>query len=143
MPAVYGVVKQNAGNIWVYSEPSQGTTFKIYLPRIDSEIKPLVQPKQPASHIAAAGQTILVVDDNDAVRVAISAYLEMNSFRVLQASDGKDAIQVASLQQNRKNRHAHHRSCDAANGRIGIIPATVKRYPALKVLYMSGYTENP
>ncbi|MGH9857195.1 MAG: response regulator, partial [Acidobacteriota bacterium] len=142
LPAVYGSVKQNHGYIWVYAEPGHGTTFRIYLPRIDAvaEIKPAPTELNDA---VITGQTILVVDDNEAIRVAISAYLEMSGFKVLKASNGKEALQsVAS--EHEKNRKIDLLITDLVMPHMGGLELSqhlAMRNSKLKVLYMSGYTE--
>lgn len=138
LPAVYGSVKQNSGYIWVYAEPGQGTTFRIYLPRVDT----IVQSATPVAETVPTtkgGQTILVVDDNDSVRLAICAYLEMSGFRILQASSGQQAIQMAATGER-----IDLLITDLVMPKMGGVELSgnlAVNNPDLKVLYMSGYTE--
>jgi two-component system, cell cycle sensor histidine kinase and response regulator CckA len=139
LPAVYGIVKQTGGNVWVYGEPGQGTTFKIYLPRVNAEVESPVAAEE-AILPETSGQTILVVDDNDAVRMAIGAYLEMSGFHILQAANGKEAINVAS----RDNVNVDLLITDLVMPQMGGLELSQRlamQNPNLKVLYMSGYTE--
>ena len=72
---VYGIVKQSGGHIWVYSEPGQGATFKIYLPRIGQALEPANLPSRPASQ-AGGAETILMVEDEEVVRQVTRKMLE-------------------------------------------------------------------
>jgi CheY-like chemotaxis protein len=139
LPAVYGIVKQTGGYVWVYGEPGQGTTFKIYLPRVNAEVESPVTAEETILP-ETSGQTILVVDDNDAVRMAIGAYLEMSGFNILQAGNGKEAINVAS----RDNVSVDLLITDLVMPQMGGLELSQRlamQNPNLKVLYMSGYTE--
>jgi two-component system cell cycle sensor histidine kinase/response regulator CckA len=93
LATVYGIVKQNHGFVWVYSEPAMGTTFKIYLPCV------LDQPVSPeAPVIKAEGvrgtETVLIVEDEEALRRATAEFLTLRGYTVLQARDGLDALSV-------------------------------------------------
>jgi two-component system, cell cycle sensor histidine kinase and response regulator CckA len=94
LATVYGIVKQNKGFIWVYSEPDAGTVFKIYLPQVGGrnrtrELEDL-KPK-----IAAGTETILLVEDEQAVRRSTAEFLRFQGYEVLEAEDGVDALSVA------------------------------------------------
>lgn len=136
----YGIVRQAGGHIWVYSEPGKGTTFKVYLPRTLETVVGL--PKRPARRSAVGGhETILVVEDNDAVREVAVAALQAHGYRVLQAANGEEALQqVKDLEEP-----VHLLLTDVVMpGMSGAALAHQlrERYPHLKVLYTSGYTEN-
>lgn len=94
LATVYGIVKQNKGYIWVYSEPGAGTVFKIYLPCADKN-----RPAEhiiPKNEVAAPGtETLLLVEDEQAVRRATGEFLRMLGYHVLEAKDGLDALTVA------------------------------------------------
>ena len=88
LSTVYGIVKQSGGNIWVYSEPGQGTTFKIYLPRALTATAP-APVKPPAVPRRTTGtETILVVEDEEALREVAKRALEAAGYTVLTAADG-------------------------------------------------------
>ena len=93
LATVYGIVKQNKGYIWVYSEPASGTVFKIYLPCIGK--RPAEQKSSKESAISAGTETLLLVEDERAVRKASAEFLAMLGYKVLEAKDGVDALAVA------------------------------------------------
>jgi len=136
----YGIVRQAGGHIWVYSEPGKGTTFKVYLPRTHEAS---VSSSGHAVQKKAVGgaETILVVEDNDDVRRVAVAVLEMHGYRVLQAGNGEEAL---ALMDNLTEK-VHLLLTDVVMpGMSGPTLALQlrERYPHLKVLYTSGYTEN-
>src|SRR2546428_4313754 len=95
LATVYGIVKQSGGNIWLYSEPGRGTTFKIYLPRVD---QPLELPAPtPASRETPRGtETVLLVEDDEAVRTLARKMLASHGYTVLAAPSGADALELAA-----------------------------------------------
>jgi CheY-like chemotaxis protein len=140
LSTVYGIVKQSGGNIWVYSEPGRGTTFKVYLPRavITGEVAPEAAPRAAAPR----GQgTILIVEDEEAVRALAQDVLQSSGYTVLTAPDGPAAIKAAA---------AHAGAIDLmltdvvlpGMGGPQIAREITGTRPALKVLFMSGYTDN-
>ena len=95
LATVYGIVKQNKGFIWAYSEPDMGTVFKIYLPCISGN-GPAVEPEGVKSETVPSGsETILLVEDEPAVRKAAAEFLRLRGYTVLEATDGLDALAVA------------------------------------------------
>jgi two-component system, cell cycle sensor histidine kinase and response regulator CckA len=146
LSTVYGIVKQHGGNIWVYSEPGQGTTFRIYLPEVqtaaeekgDDAEKPIAAPPGEP-HLFAA--TILVVEDDEAVRRLVSTVLGNWGHKVLESKDAANAIDIARS-------HAHPIDLLLTDvvmpGMKGpeVYKQILPLQPDIKVLYMSGYTEN-
>lgn len=139
LSTVYGTVKQSGGSIWVYSEPGQGATFKIYLPRVE---EPLT--KESEKEILGRfgkGGTILVVEDAEEVRKAVLEVLRKQGYRVLEAANEEDALLIC--QQCKDT--IHLMVTDVVMPRISG-PELAKRlvvfHPEMKVLYMSGYTDN-
>jgi CheY-like chemotaxis protein len=140
LSTVYGIVKQSGGNIWVYSEPVHGTTFKIYLPRVDEEVEEL---RQAASKIEfqQGRETILLVEDDVSVRNLAREILEMNGYKVIEAAEGKEALLLCERYQE----PIHLLLTDVVMPEIGgreLSKRLVEKYPEMRVLYMSGYTDN-
>jgi two-component system cell cycle sensor histidine kinase/response regulator CckA len=140
LSTVFGIVQQSGGSIWVYSEPGMGTAFKIHLPRIDADVAETGRSR-PIPVISVRGtETILLVEDEDQVRVVARDILRRNGYKVLEARNAGEAILLSE-------------TC----GAIGLLltdvvmpqmsgPALAKRiaghYPGIRILCMSGYTDD-
>jgi len=137
LPTVYGVVKQSGGFIWVYSEPGHGTTFKIHLPRVDQAPERL----SPRPGQAAAGQgteTVLLVEDEDALRALLREVLESLGYRVLDAGLGAEALRIAREHRGPIHVLLTDLVMPHMTGRELAARLSCLR-PELKVLFMSGY----
>ena len=138
LATVYGVVKQNKGFIWAYSEPDMGTVFKIYLPCADAQ-KFADESKQVKIERSPRGsETILLVEDEAAVRHATGEFLRLQGYTVLEAKDGLDALATATTYENT----IHLAVTDVvmpnmSGGQLAKELATLR--PATKVLFVSGY----
>lgn len=136
----YGIIKQARGSIWVYSEPGEGTTFKVYLPRArGTPAEP--PPAAPHTGPLEGNETILVVEDNEAVREVAVAALRAQGYHVIQAAQGEEALALAQ----HLHEEIHLLVTDVVMpGMSGAALAAKLRewIPELKVLYTSGYTEN-
>jgi two-component system cell cycle sensor histidine kinase/response regulator CckA len=137
---VYGIVKQSGGNVWVYSEPGRGTTFKVYVPVVDAPAQALAS-EHPQPAITRGNETILLVEDDELVRNLAKDVLAGCGYSVLVA-DGPGSVMTI---------------CEKHTGQIDLVLTDVvmpgfsgrevarevlARRPAAKVLYMSGYTTN-
>ncbi len=139
LATVYGIVKQSGGNIWVYSERGRGTTFKIYLPLV---AEPDVQAtKEAAAEIPRGRETILVVEDADPMRKLTCEFLAGMGYIVLEASDGVDALEKAGQYSASIDLLLTDVVMPRMSGRELAVEMTA-RQPGLKVLYMSGYTDD-
>jgi len=137
---VYGIVKQNAGFIDVYSEPDQGTSFKIYLPRhLGKEEQALTSgPMEPAER---GHETVLIVEDEPAILDLGRQLLEMQGYRVLAASTPGEAIQLAEEHTGEIHLLLTDVIMPEMNGRE-LAKKLLSLYPGLKRLFMSGYTSD-
>jgi two-component system, cell cycle sensor histidine kinase and response regulator CckA len=138
LATVYGIVKQSGGWIWVYSEPGNGTTFKIYLPRTDEAIP---QPRPVLKTDARGRETILVVEDQLEVRTIAIAALQRFGYTVLSAVSGEEALSIASGFLGRIDLLLTDVVMPGMNGRDLAWRLRVERAD-IRVLLMSGYTEN-
>jgi two-component system, cell cycle sensor histidine kinase and response regulator CckA len=141
LATVYGVVKQSGGYVWVYSEPGHGTTFKIYLPRIEDEslAAPRTRREKPEA-LPRGSEVVLLVEDEAGVRELAREYLEMSGYTVIVAADGHTAIELAALH----NGVIHLLMTDMVMPGIGgreLAERVQAVRPDIKILYMSGYTD--
>jgi signal transduction histidine kinase len=137
---VYGIVKQSGGNIWVYSEPGQGASFKIYLPRIEQPI----DGSQAGSSLPApvhGVETILLVEDEDSVRDLTRDILEAHGYTVLEARHGVEALRISEQHSGAIDLMLTDVVMPEMGGREVAERLAVLR-PETKVLYMSGYTDS-
>ncbi len=141
LATTYGIIRQHGGHIWVYSEPGQGTTFKIYLPAAESAPEP--KPPEPtvAPPLRSGSETVMVVEDNDMVRQLTVEILSRRGYTVLEASRGEECLrQLAELSQP-PDLLITDVVMPEMNGKM-LYKQAALLIPGLKVLYMSGYTEN-
>jgi two-component system, cell cycle sensor histidine kinase and response regulator CckA len=141
LATVYGVVKQSGGYVWVYSEPGHGTTFKVYLPRIEEEVASGARDRNAKPQALPRGsEVVLLVEDEAGVRDLAREYLEMSGYSVIVAPDGHTAIELASMHEGT----IHLLMTDMVMPGIGgreLAERVSKIRPEIKVLYMSGYTD--
>jgi two-component system, cell cycle sensor histidine kinase and response regulator CckA len=140
LSTVYGIVKQSGGHIWAYSEPGHGATFKIYLPRVEAAIAPL--DLAPALVPAAGGrETILLAEDDPPVREVASEFLAQKGYRVLRAPDGQTALEMARAHAGEIHILVTDIVMPGMTGRE-LATALVAERPSVRLLYMSGYTDD-
>jgi PAS domain S-box-containing protein len=144
LSTVYGIVKQSEGYIWVYSETGKGTSFKIYLPRFSATGETLAT--QPALAADAdqpipGHETILLVEDEENLRRLARQYLENQGYNVIDAPDGATAIQISQAHKGPIHLLLTDVIMPGMNGRELANKVSPTR-PDMRVLYMSGYTEN-
>ncbi len=137
---VYGIVKQNNGFAWVYSEPEQGSTFKVYLPRAEGDADSEEKQRLPVIELDGS-ETILIVEDDDGLRKFVQNALQQHGYKVLNAENGEDALRVSEAHEG----PIHLMITDVVMPRMGGKEAAERLqpfYPRMKVIYMSGYTGN-
>ncbi len=139
LATVYGIVQQSGGFIWVYSEPGHGTSFKVYLPRMDESAEPLAAPAAP--RMARGTETVLLVEDNAAVRTVTKQMLERHGYTVLEAPNGEAALHLADQHHG----PIHLLLTDVVMPLMGgrqLADRLAHARPETKVLYASGYTDD-
>lgn len=140
LSTVYGIVKQFNGEIWVYSEPGEGTTFKIYLPIVDDAVTPApvrVEP-EPAS---GGVETVLLVEDDSGVRKLVRSVLESQGYRVIEAADPLTALELSRNTPDTIDLLLTDVVMPHMSGRDLAVQIVALR-PDIRVLYMSGYTDS-
>jgi len=142
LATVYGIVKQSGGYIWAYSEPGRGTTFKIYLPRVEEQlgVKPPKDSGGQAKALPRGSETVLLVEDEDGVRQLARDYLQANGYAVVEASDGHTALELAAMHRGPIHVLMTDVVMPGISGRE-LAQRIAKIRPEIKVLYMSGYTD--
>lgn len=138
LATVYGIVKQNKGFIWAYSEPRHGSTFRIYLPCMTE--KRCVQETIPSHSqpLPRGSETILLVEDEHSVRRATAEFLELRGYTVLEARDGLDALSVAKTH----GAIIHLAITDVVMPKMSggeLARELLKVRPEMKILFVSGY----
>jgi len=139
LATVYGIVKQSGGDIWVYSEPGRGTTFKIYFPRVD-------EAPSSGDHVQSAiprqgVETILLVEDEKGVRELVAEMLKRQGYRILKAADPEEALEISRRYEGTIHMLLTDVVMPQMSGRQLAVELLPTR-PGMKVLYLSGYTEN-
>jgi PAS domain S-box-containing protein len=140
LATVYGVVRQSGGWISVASHPGNGTTFKVYLPRVESPLD-TVEPAAPVQKAQRGTETILLVEDQDGIREVVRQYLERQGYTIIEASDGYHALKMAADPK----RPIHLLVSDLIMPNLGgwELAERLKHIrPELQVLFMSGYPED-
>ena len=140
LSTVYGIIKQTGGFIWVYSEPGQGTIFKIYLPGVEREAEPVKRETTPLVELKGS-DTVLLVEDDDSLRNLVRRVLKRYGYNVLAAKNGEDALRVSEEHEGPINLMITDVVMPGMDGRE--LSTRLQPYrPELKILYMSGYTDN-
>ena len=140
LSTVYGIVKQSGGFIWVDSEVGVGTTFRIYLPRVGAPAE--ATTAAPASPVAPRGsETILLVEDEPALRAVARRALERQGYTVLDAGDAETALQVGAEHAERLQLVITDVVMPGTSG-PELAGQLASAHPHLRVLYMSGYTDD-
>jgi CheY-like chemotaxis protein len=142
LSTVYGIVKQSGGNIWVYSEPGQGTTFKIYLPRELSAKMTVTASRLAAIQTPPTGtETILLVEDEEAVRDVTKRILREAGYTVLTAATASDALLTCQAHRGKVHLLLTDVVMPQMSGRV-LAERLLLARPEIKVIHMSGYADD-
>jgi PAS domain S-box-containing protein len=139
LSTVYGIVRQSGGNVWVYSEPGKGTTFKVYLPQSVNEVEPPVTP-EPESTMRSGTETVLLVEDEDMVRDLAIQLLKEGGYNVLEASGGEEALGICKEHTAPIDLLITDVVMPKMSGK-DVADQLKTIHPETKVLFMSGYTD--
>ena len=138
LSTVYGLVRQCGGSIDLYSQPGQGTTFRVHLPRVEEELSlETADPVEPRG----GHETILLVEDEEGVRRMVHAALERRGYRVLVASGGPEGLEVARAHEGPIDMLVSDMIMPHMNGRE-LARQLLEERPAVRVLFISGYAGN-
>ncbi len=140
LATVYGIIKQSSGYIWVYSEVGRGTTFKIYLPRVLEQVEHL-GARKPLEAPARGSETVLLVEDEVSLRELAVITLQKNGYTVLEAKDATDALRIARDHPGQIHLLLTDVVMPEVSGRQ-LVERLAPLRPQMKVLYMSGYTDD-
>ncbi len=139
LSTVYGIVKQSGGYVWVYSEPGHGTTFKLYLPRVDAPAEPQAPPRETAT--LTGTETILLAEDDEILRPLTKGLLAKLGYTVLEAESAEQALAVAGARQGPIHLLVADVVMPGASGRE-LARRLAQSRPETRVLYVSGYTDD-
>ena len=138
LSTVFGIVKQSEGDVWVYSERLRGTTFKIYLPRVDD----VMEERAPTAESPSGGsETVLLVEDADSLRELGREILEENGYTVIEASSGTAALEALARHTGPLDLVLTDLVMSGMSGRE-LAEQITRMRPGTKVLFMSGYTDD-
>jgi CheY-like chemotaxis protein len=139
LATVYGIVKQSAGSIGVYSEPGRGTTFRIYLPRVDQPLEEMTRQAEPA-HAMNGSEAVLIVEDDAEVRQLICQILRARGYQVLESTKGEEAIRIARAFPHALPLVVADVILPEMSGPEVVRQVEAAR-PGIRALYISGYTD--
>ena len=140
LATIYGIVRQNQGFINAYSEPSQGTIFRIYLPRSEQEIQP-AEEATPRADLPQGDGTVLLVEDENSLRALAERILQRLGYSVLSAATPHEALELSAAHDGEIALLVTDVVMPQMNGRDLATVLQTER-PGLRCLYMSGYTAN-
>ena len=140
LATVYGIVQQSGGHIGLYSELGRGTTFKVYLPRTEAQV-PSGESRQETRVLPAGSETLLLVEDDAAVRTLSRGVLEMSGYTVLEANVGREALRICERHSGPIQMVITDVVMPEIGGRMLVEQISALR-PGIKVLYVSGYTDD-
>ena len=138
---MYGIVKQSGGFIWVYSEPGMGTTFRIYFPRVEHRARKTSDGESTHTTVDLRGsETVLLVEDETAVRQPACEFMKRCGYNVIEAKDGLQAVEAAARHEGRIDLMVTDVVMPGMSGGQ-LAELLAEKYPKMKVLFISGYSE--
>ncbi|HVY25852.1 MAG TPA: ATP-binding protein [Polyangiaceae bacterium] len=140
LSTVFGIIRQSGGTIWVDSQPGEGTTFKVYLPRVDAT-PVVVSPATSSAASSRGSETVLLAEDDPQLRALVSTTLRRNGYRVLEAGNGNEALALAERYGGGIDILLSDVVMPGMGGRQ-LWERLLPRRPKMKVLFMSGYTSD-
>jgi two-component system cell cycle sensor histidine kinase/response regulator CckA len=140
LATVYGIVKQSGGYVWVESEPNKGASFQIFLPRVAESSESQAARPYVGENLRGS-ETILLVEDAEAIRKLAAEFLTSHGFEVLSASNAEEAVNIAAAHAGAIQLLVTDVIMPGQNGRV-LAERLVASYPRIKVLYISGYTDS-
>jgi two-component system, cell cycle sensor histidine kinase and response regulator CckA len=140
LATVYGIVKQSGGFIWVYSELGKGTSFKIYLPRLE-QAEDRAGVTSASTALPMGSETVLLTEDEQDVREIAREFLESGGYRVIEAKDGKEAIRLAAQHRGKIQLLVTDMVMPGMTGQELAVQLQAE-HPGLCVVFMSGYSEH-
>jgi two-component system, cell cycle sensor histidine kinase and response regulator CckA len=140
LATVYGIIKQSGGFIWVYSELGKGTSFKIYLPRVEQAEQSPVTPR-PSADLPTGTETVLLTEDEQDVREIARQFLESGGYRVIEAKNGVEAIRLAGEHRGKIQLLVTDMVMPGMTGQELAVRLKTE-HPGLNVVFMSGYSEH-
>ena len=140
LATVYGIVKQSGGFIWVYSELGKGTSFKIYLPRLD-QVEESIGATPSIAELPMGSETVLLTEDEQDVREIAREFLESGGYRVIEAKDGAEAIELAAQHRGQIQLLVTDMVMPGMTGQELAVQLQ-SEHPGLCVVFMSGYSEH-
>jgi signal transduction histidine kinase/CheY-like chemotaxis protein len=139
LSTVYGIIKQTGGYIWVYSEIDKGTTFKIYLPQVSEKVENITVIKAPPETLRG-DETVLLVEDDSDVRTVSEQILNQFGYKVLQAANGKQALQIITENDKKIDLIITDVVMPEMSGKE-LVDILINEGNGFKVLYLSGYSD--
>jgi PAS domain S-box-containing protein len=139
LATVYGIIKQSGGYIWVHSQVGVGSTFKVYLPRVDAKA-PVLEAALPEEPVPVGSATILLVEDEVALREATSEYLRSKGYEVVEAGDGETAIERCKSHKGQIDLLITDVVMPGSSGPT-VAKAALEARPGLRTIFMSGYMD--
>jgi two-component system, cell cycle sensor histidine kinase and response regulator CckA len=139
LSTVFGIVQQSGGSIWVYSEPGRGSSFKVYLPRIDEAVEEVQAVQRPS--LLRGTETVLLVEDDEQVRAVARGILRRHGYRVLEARNGGEAMLLCESHAQ----DIHLLISDVVMPHMSgpeLARRLAQARPAMKVICMSGFTDD-